>query len=637
MKLFGGFNFEKNNKIESSFEDFVKKENGILNKANGFLMELAPEKFKKPAAAMLTAFALFAEASSVYAEGGIKEQETRAEEIKKSDSIFDWKKIAERLEISASGKVENIEKSRQDVVVAEDLYLENADKMAATEFYKDFNPSERQEAISVFSEFYTFDNSQEFFNYLQENKDNLNDRQKAYLLQMLGSLLDATYNYDMLEEERIVMSDDFIYGILRDYYNGDKSLKTGLCGNVHNFLSKAAKNFGIESWLQSGKMDNENHVWSGMALESNGKKQIVFLNYGDLIATGTLSYKDALGVAERYMKRIGIFNSFVSADGKILKVESRAQEEIEKSADIDDADVRLEKRLADGEIKRENVLEINLNPEVKKVKLTKNHLILSFYNYEDVYNNPFQSLDSMNAARGGVRFGGQKLGLEANATVLNMNIKDLEGGAVERNEFIGSLMVDYVDGHKFSKKEYGQFEARWGATLNTAISMFNSDSYSSMTEGSVGGRLIYVNPGETGKFYIGAAGDFRMQANDMEDQEQVIKNSGINLTVGSSIKVQEVKILNLEAAVKNADWGNVYKAKGGLAGEKLAGEIEYEKDDSKFERFIPSGEKISASIGYKASPKYSISISGFKSAEKYKDADKIEAYGGEVKFIINMF
>lgn len=626
-------------KKEAIFEDFNKKESAIQKEAEGFLMKLVPEKFKKEAVGLLAAFSIFTNASSAFADG-FKEEEINKEKLlppeqseiirsEDKDKIapFDWKKIADKVEISVGGEIR--ETSQFDMGEAvKDFY--------GNDWYKDV------EKISpIFSDvFKQSQNVSDFFQNLENVGTKLNDRQKLAFLSEMGGSLYKTYNFDMLESgQRVEISDEQMFQSLKDAINGS-DVKTGICSNINVFLAKAVEKIGMEAWLQTGGSklyDKQSvHVLPGLIAENGGKKQIIYLDYGTIIPTGTLNFRDASGILEKHLGAIDTFNSFVGNENEILfPVKSRSQEVIEKAAGIEKTAERLEEELSSDKLKKERGLEIKLSPEIKEIKLTKDYFGIAYFNFQDANNNPYQSLDELSAIRGKANLKGERFGIEANATILHMDIKDLyEEKSAAQDEIITRIAVDYIDNHKFTKKEYGQFALNWGATLQGALRLLSREDISGTGEGALGARLIYVNPNETGKFYIGVSETLREQHKDYVFYNSIVKEAAKTLTAGTEVKVNEAQVFNLEAVGSELDWGKKIEAKGGLTGKEWKGKLEYEKSKSEYERFVPSSEKVSAEIGYKGGPKWEINIIGSKATENYKDTRGEDIYNAEVKLII---
>lgn len=645
-------------KEKGDLKEFVEKENALLEKSGGFLMNLAPEKYKKKATALLAAFSLFASASSAFAESGEKEitkeklfPENYAAEIAKESEkneiapkSFNIKKIADNITISIGGKIEKISGPAGEAI-------DNAgyDDIIKTEFYKNFSGAENNEVVGIFSDsFYGSKDAKSFFEFLNNQKENLDDRQKVLFLQRLGGLLGQTYNYDMLENgERVEVSDEKMYEALRNLYINGKASQTGICGNIHTFLTKTAKSLEMEAWLQSGfqkgttKNTGGNHIFSGLIAEIDSKKQIVFLNYNTLIPTGTLDYRDALGVWERHNESVATFNSYVGDENEILfPVETAAQKEIKKSAGFEKTEEMLGKNLERGEIVKEKGLEINISPESKEIKLSKDSIILSYYNYQNVYNNPYQSLNDLNALRLALRHKGEKIGAEAGVTTVFMNINDLYGGNVSQNDIIGRVVLEGMESRELTKGEWGKLVLNAGATLQAGMRLPMDREIEFLTMGAMGeaaggARLMYYDT-KNNKFYIGADVLGRGQMNDFQNQDLIVKEALKKITVGGSVNVYEATV-DIKASGGLADWGKSVELSGAVqtkGGYKLG--ATYETEKSEYETLKPSSEKIGIEAGWRG-PKWGFTISGTQTAEQYKGAEQEKSYGIEAKMNILVF
>lgn len=646
--------FIENEKIVESAEreEFVKEERNLIGKVGDLLASLIPEKYLKKSTAFLTAFTVFAVASSdVF--GGEKNEiqeglflENQLSDVIKSekDNIapFDWKNIADKIEIAISG---NIPERSQTDYQGELVVGEKPKFLKYSNFYKNISESEYTDANNTFAEsLEDTGNASDFFYKLKSDSITLSDKQKILVLRNIGRVLSKTVNTDMLDNgDRIEISDDAMFdGMKNIYLTSDQIIKTGICGNIHTFLIKAAENMGMEAWLQSARLGsafgNANHIISGMIVDSGSKKEIVFINYNDIIPTGTMDYKDAVGVLERYMGAIGIFNSFVGNTTEVLfPVKSRGQEIIEKASGIEDVNERIHRELSGEEIKKRNDLIIEISPDVKQIKLDKDFIGLTYFNYNDFEENPYQSLNDVNALRGRLNLQGERFGFEADATVLHMNIKDMQEGSLAQDGIIIRLATDYINSHKLTKSQFNQLKLNLGATIQAALlipiehySKINTLTVSAISEFAQGVRIIYANPEETDKVYFDVSESFRAQASDAQNQNLIIKEAAKNFILGSEIKALEGKI-NLEATFSQTEWGEKMKIKSGVSGKQLSVGAEYEKSKSDYERFIPSGEKITVQAGYKTGPKGEINIIGFKQNEKYAGAENSENYGAEVK------
>lgn len=637
---------------DGSLKEFIEKENTLLERTGSFLASLTPEKYKKKATALLAAFSLFVSASSAFAENSeskTKEKlfpENYASEIAKESEkneiapkSFNIKKIADNITISIGGKIEKISGPAGEAI-------DNAgyDDIIKTEFYKNFSGAENNEVVGIFSDsFYGSKDAKSFFEFLNNQKENLDDRQKVLFLQRLGGLLGQTYNYDMLENgERVEISDEKMYEALRDLYINKKASKTGICGNLSTFIEKTAKDLGMDAFLQSGSVGGINDIFSGVVADVNGKKQIVYITYwGEAIPTGTLNLEKAGGIFERAMSSIATFNSFVGNENKILfPVETVAEKEIKKAAGFEKTEEMLAENLEQGEILKESGLEIHISPEAKEVKLSKDSIILSYYNYQNIYNNPYQSLDDLNALQLALRHKGEKIGVEAGVTTVFMNINDLYGGNVSQNDIMGRLVLEGMESRELTKGEWGKLVLNAGATLQAGIRLPMDREIDFLTMGAMGEaaggvRLMYYDT-KNNKFYIGADILGRGQMNDFQNQDLIVKEALKKITVGGSVNVYEATV-DIKASGGLADWGKSVELSGAVqtkGGYKLG--ATYETEKSEYETLKPSSEKIGIEAGWRG-PKWGFTISGAQTAEQYKGAEQEKSYGIEAKMNILVF
>src|SRR3989338_3149649 len=348
-------------RLEQPIESLKEGERSIFTKAAEVLENLPGKILEKSRRAKaVAAFALLLEASTLFTEMAWAQEskkytpkeipaEPTAEFVLKEqprlETPFDWKKVVN--EINVSYEAPYIAKKEFE---AEDINLYNLEfgsqEQQNPKFYKDLSLGERSEAESVYMLGLFRLSAQEFFNTLKEHASELNDKQKLLALQWLGNDLARTYNYDMLKNDKYVeISDEAM-------------------------------------------------------VENQGKKEIVFVDYNNVIPTGTSNYKEAMGVIERRNKEIALFISFVGDTKEVLfPVKSYAQETMEKAAGFEEFGKGLSERLETGEIQKERKLEIKFGPEMKEIKLDRDNIGLYYINYQNS-GNVYNSLENLNAVRG---------------------------------------------------------------------------------------------------------------------------------------------------------------------------------------------------------------------------------------------
>ena len=654
--------FERPEKMEARLEQPIESlkegERSIFAKAAEVLENLPGKILEKShKAKAIAAFALLLEASTLFTEMAWAQEtkkytpkeipaEPAAEFVLKEqprlEAPFDWKKVVN--EINVSYEAPYIAKKEFE---AEDINLYNLEfgsqEQQNPKFYKDLSLGERSEAESVYMSGLFRLSAQEFFNTLKEHASELNDKQKLLALQWLGNDLARTYNYDMLKNDKYVeISDEEMFQALHS------NKPSGICGNIHTFMVKAAERLGVEAWLQNGFTSNTEHVWMGAMVENQGKKEIVFVDYNNVIPTGTSNYKEALGVIERRNKEIALFNSFVGDTKEVLfPVKSYAQETMEKAAGFEEIGKGLSERLETGEIQKERKLEIKFGPETKEIKFDRDNIGLYYINYQNS-GNVYNSLENLNAVRGSLRLGGKKLGAETDLTMMHFDIKDLGTKLFPRDAIVARLAANYIESKQLTKGDYGKFALNFGATIESGIAYFleegmSASKTSGKSEAGLGVRLAYLNPAETGKIFLEVQDAFRGTIDDFQNQDLIVKEILRKIAVGGEYKVREGTLVNLETAMAQLDYGRNYLIKAGLTEGPIKSEISWLKELSEFELVKPSKELIEGSLGYqfalsktKQGPIGEINIFGGVGEEKYKYAgpQKIQNVGVKLRIIL---
>jgi len=695
-----GNNFSPEQKIPAAVEQgpeeiYETKESSLMKNLSGFLENLSFEQLKTKAARALTAFSLVMGASSAFAQES-KEQplvppaqsqavnnetpdsenidgaailELQKVEEKKQEknevAPFDWRSMVKKFEISAGTDIETPKFFSPQVV---QRFVYGYGNMDGSSFYRGMSEKSYFDAEIAYGNGINLSpDANSFFSSLSSQQEKLNSQQKVLLLQESGMRLLNGYDYDMFSRnEHVSIDSNRMFNGIKGQYQTGQVEKLGMCGNIHTFLTEQAEALGLPAWLQSGRTKTANHVWTGLITEVNGKKQIGFLNYNEFIPAGTLDYRDALGVWERYQSAIGTFDSYVGNEKKVLfPVKSRAQETIEHAAGIEDGTKRLDSHIGAGKIEAaENGLAVTLSPEITELKLNTDSFALSVFHFTDLKNNPYQSLEALTALSGEYHHKGKNLGFEIGTTILHLNTKDLHGGSEATNEIIARLAAEYIKEKQLTVGDYGKFLLDFGATFEAAArlplnkSLFpllpgTENALSKLPGGSkidlsvgtaeshfsTANRLVYLDPNHIGKFYVGASQDFRVQIDDFQQQNFVLKKVADNFNIGAELKVHEGTILNLEAQKSNLDWGNSLSVKGGVTSEKLKGEISYKKSDSKYEMLVPSSTTLEATVGYQGDtdqkgPKWRMDIYGAQTTNRYQHAEKTNTYNVGIKFTI---
>lgn len=636
---------ETNKRIESPFESFKESEEGVL-------VSIA-KKMGKRIAPVAAALSLFMGASSAYGSEVASEIEsiksvTKIEEVIKVPSL-------EPKFVEPDAKIAEVKNIPSHDSKSEYLFNKISFNVGGTIEkipslpigFKEKYSLSTQEILSV-SEAYgdtirSSAHADDFFRSLG-GINNLDDRRKVELLRGIGMGLNFQYNEDMVNNrEYVAVSDEMMFQSLKAALKGEK-LPGGICANIATFVEKSAKALGMESWIQDGLEQGGGHVIDGLVAGEGKEKEIVFLDGGDVTRTGTLNFSDAIGMREQFLGKVSTFETFIGDDKKVMyPVKSRAQEITSAFVGMQRPQKEVELLLGEGAIRKTvDGLEFALSPETRVLSLNSGHVGLSFSNYTDTFNNPYQSLRVANALRGGGHFKGERFGLDADATLMFLSVKNFKEGAVDFNSIASRVFANYIEEFHLTKGEYGELKARLGATLQAAISMaISSGSFLSQTqfsaETSAGVRLLYLDPQEKGQFYIGVSGVGREQQADFQTQRPTVVNAAKQFSLGAKLKVQEGLILGLDASHAAHDWGKATEAKAGVQTKLGSAEVGYKKEKSAYERFVPSTEEISGSVSYTDNPKFEVRIFGFKKTEQYKDVKPHDEYQGQVQFVLKFF
>ncbi len=623
--------------------DFTLKERGLFSKFGEKLIEWgkrAKEMPKKVSKA--TALVLLLSSASGFAEANATEIQGHPEGIKSPQKIeridtssgFSWKDFIKNIEISYG-----TENYTEENFKGESLEVSNP--LDGDFYIKNMSPEDWKESQNLFHDSVKIPFSAKgFFETISRDSAGMSDAGKLFFLQILGNKLQQTYDDEMIRRgEFTVVSDEGMFQGLKDYFYGEGDGKTGICGNIHTFMAKTATEMGIEAWLQTGISNGElqrkdEHIIMSALIKTKTGKQIVFLDYGTLIATGTLNYQRALGVLEMHSQNVALFNSFVGNPGKTpFYVKSLAAKKIEEASGMIDTERKLGS-LTGGEELPDNGLKIEIGKETKKIKISNDTLALSYYDYKNS-GNPYNSLESLQASRGALHLKKWGTEIDLSAAVLHASLKNFDVRTTSQDEIVSQLAVSYANGIKLNKGEIERFKFNFGATFNSASVYIikANQTIEENKEGGLGVRMIYFNPNMPGKFWVGVEDSFQMATNDLENQDSIIQKVVENFRVGAEVSVKEGVIVNLEALGGKTEWGKKGKISAGIKSDKFIAKAEVEKKESDYERFIPSTLNIQGEAGYQT-PIGEINVFGSVKNEKYKDADSEKVWNVGVKYRI---
>ena len=640
---------------------FHMHEREVLEYAGSVLDEADAENLKKPSFKALAAALVFCAATSASVESSAStergtleplqdEQQNvtqvvsnkNAQNFQGIQTPFDWSGLALKVEGGQQGVPKNGFEVMSILSLGVDgktLVMDNYEPVQAAQFYEGVTKDAHRTALrTLWKGIHSAEDYSSFKTLLEGSP--LSDQQKLLALQNLGGYLSATYNYDMLKnEEYVVVSDDKMFEGVKSFVEKTKDteiLRTGICGNIHTFLVKTATGLGFDAWLQSGSVRRSDdavsgHVWAGLiAKDPSGKEQVVFLDYDKIIPTGTMNYQDALGVAERYAEQISLFSSYVGAPGGgRARVKSAAQKSIETASGFTGSERILEDHLQKEIITHPEGLGLSVSDATTEVVLSKDMLAFAFTHMNDSENNPYQSLSNMDALRASLNFGGKHIGIDAGATLLNLSIKDVGGGTIAQREIITHLGADFINSHNFTKGEYERFVVQYGASVEAGTRRILGEGSrevfgklsGGMLEGTVGAKILYTDPANTGTVYLGVSDTSRVQLSGFEEQETILHEISQKLSVGASVNVHEATVIGFDASIADVEYGQKQNLKTTLTTSGLGVDIEGERVSSDMKMFIPSSEKVSVGVNYhpSGSPIAEIGVFGSVKRDHYKN------------------
>ncbi|MBI2591813.1 MAG: hypothetical protein HYW34_04010 [Candidatus Brennerbacteria bacterium] len=506
----------------------------------------------------------------------------------------------------------------------EDLrFAFNFKEITAGNFYRDLSSGEFSGMTDFESRLISGSKTAgDFLSGLKKARDEMSVEQKLLLLQRLGDYLDANYNSALSSNnQHIKISDDQMFSGLQHYFLTRGTTLGGICGNIHTFLVKAAESLGMEAWLQSGlTRQNNGHIFAGLIIEQDGQKQIAFLDYKNVILTGTNRYDEALGVMERYFGQIGLFNSFIGTKDKALfPVDSLASKKLKSAVGYYPAEKVLSDHLGIGGIAvPRRVLSLKTGNETTELSYESEYLGIAFIDFQDS-GNPYNSLDSFQAVRGYFRFAGQNVEVKVGNTVVSADVKDLGKGIVEQNFIVPLINFNYADNYRLARR----LSLNFGAGFETGVR--SPDFY--FGEAATGVRLVYLF--DKSSIFIEGIQSIRSQFSDFQDQESAVKLMSRQLKIGGSLKIGRGMIY-LESGLAKTDVSVKDSVSLNFVSGRIKTGISYEKENSDFQRFVSDKELVSGEVGYRLGasekPFGEIGIYGSKTIEQYSDSPKRPTY-----------
>lgn len=607
-------------------EDLKKGEQGILRAFH--------ERLGNKMSDAALAAALFVGASSQYAEAQTPPQLIETEKISSEDSFL--KQVFKRSEVTLGTNRSVIEPFRGESI--------SSFALSKSSYYHDVLDRVSGFNVIFWTALGKSKNAAEFREYLSQEMPS--EKAKVFALQWISAGLYNVYNRDMYDRgEFVEISDDAMFDSLCRVSHGIFDGSGGICGNISTFVARSAQAMNIEAWVQNASPKEYNHIVAGLMLKYDNRDEIGFIDRDSLIRTGTTDYKDALGILERDQRGIKIFGSAVEMLGRRqVKVWSKANEVLEGASGMKDVSREIERELGAGTVVREvNGMKIGLSKEFSTLGLNSDHVAISVSHFENKDSDPYQSISQMNSVRIGARGGTEQVSGEADVTYLHVAMKDLQNGTVNFDAIVPRIFGSYLNKQQITSGNFGEFSANLGATIQAAIALPMSGTFdsrhraTSTLDTSFGGRVIYMDPSKTGRFYVGASETLQMGFQDFQTSKIVPKESAQKISAGAEIKVQEAGVLNFGAVCSRYEWGTGTELSAGHATPDTKIGVTYKKDSSSVERFVPSTQSVGVIASHQVTPNVEIRFTGLSSTEQYKGSAPHKNVGGAVTVVIKGF
>ncbi len=408
---------------------------------------------------------------------------------------------------------------------------------------------------------------------IQENSPHWNANQKLLILSDFGIRLGAVYDMSMVKGTYGDVTDESIYAALSAWYKGDTTVKSGLCTQHHDFLAKMTSDMGLQAWVQAGLTPTNGHAIAGFLINYDGKDQIAFNNYGKITLTGTTNYRDALSFMERSLGNISLINDVTDSAGKVIGSQrSRASDEVSEIAGIPNTNNVLEH----SKERKTDAIEVNISENKQKLELTRGHFGLEIVNYTNT-SEYYNSLAKVKALGASYENNIKGVHLEFAPTIIHAEMRsfvpdsdsnklyDITAQNSATTDLIQKLAIDYFGNKQISASEYGKFMMEMGGTIQAASKYaFGMPSLKGDlgVEGGLSAKLVYINPANTGEFYIQAEQTSEVTFANIRAENLrglALLNSG-KIRAGGIVEVVKGTLVNFNAAIQHELARDTYEA-----------------------------------------------------------------------------
>lgn len=441
---------------------------------------------------------------------------------------------------------------------------------------------------------------QRFFEYLGEQKiSEMPEGQKVLMLQYIGGIFYRNYDYEMVEIGKKAFTgeiplSEFIKSAAHYIETGDE-MPVGVCRQINTRIATIGHDvFGMDTFA-ANVMDVQPHCIAGFKSEADGN--IVFVNYSEVIDTGTPDFEEALAVYERMRGKIMASGSCVAdKEGKPLTtIQSRAGRDVYEAGQIRDPSETVERSLEGEELIRERHLDMKITSEEQQIKLDNDKLTI-VYTHFDRTSDPCNSLAQLHSLSLGRCWSGKGKALSVGTTILGKQIKDLETGVVNDPEVLFRIGGQYDSRRDLSRNWHLGFAAASEAVaifslrsgvdtddLDDEVASFLQSFSSIAARSSYGTRLNYDVPQKPLQFFISAKQNIEFSPRNIQGFIDTIgpRVTSTELKAGSKVDIARRIEVDITGEYNKADYGRVIgiKAEVKAGGLRVSGEYSKTKSD----------------------------------------------------------
>lgn len=435
---------------------------------------------------------------------------------------------------------------------------------------------------------------EEFFNYIDRQKNDLSENETVLFLQDLGYIFGKNYDYNIGSQNLSFSNGDVpiedIISAAADYYHNGKKVPAGVCRHIDTALATIGEKMGLDTFTTALRTKEGGHVVTGIR---KGDGNIDYLSYDWLFPTGEFDLVRAQSVLERYYGSITSAKTPITdPEGKIIDfIQTPASESMYEAAGVGETTQNVEKMLSSHErVIEKNGLSMVESPDMQSLKFKNGSHALLFSKF-DGSKNDYNSLASM-ISSGFER--GDDLGLSEGITIFTKDIKGigtLNNGVITDQDIMAHLGYNFRDYEKLP----GNFNLGLAAAIE-GVSIYNiSDEKKSLADSLSGGltadmgiRLSYIHPDQPYSFFIQQNSEYAASEDNIQQNfKPSIKKQFENFKAGAEIKTQRVDV-GLTGEYKMLGYGSEEGINAAIKKGNVEIKLEAGRADSNYETIFPS-------------------------------------------------